>query len=199
VLTGTLEQILNRGLPRSPRARTLCAALAGKSLIIALPELARVRMSSNGVTLELTPAQPTASADATLTGGPFSLLALVTGSAAPTLQRGAAAISGDAQIAQQFEELLQLLRPDPEEELSMLVGDVAAHQIGRLARFSRAFSAHAVDTGLDNLAEYLGHERSDLVPHNEGEQFLRGVDALREGVDRAQARIELLARRRSVT
>jgi ubiquinone biosynthesis protein UbiJ len=34
------------------------------------------------------------------------------------------------------------------------------------------------------------------VPRNEGEQFLRGVDAVREAVDRLAARIELLARRR---
>ena len=47
-----------------------------------------------------------------------------------------------------------------------------------------------------NLAEYLGHERGDLVPRNEGEQFLRGVDAVREGVDRVEARLENLARRR---
>jgi ubiquinone biosynthesis protein UbiJ len=34
------------------------------------------------------------------------------------------------------------------------------------------------------------------VPRNEGEHFLRGVDTLREAVDRAQARIEQLQRRR---
>jgi ubiquinone biosynthesis protein UbiJ len=34
------------------------------------------------------------------------------------------------------------------------------------------------------------------VPRAEGEQFLRGVDAVREGVDRAAARLENLARRR---
>jgi len=36
------------------------------------------------------------------------------------------------------------------------------------------------------------------VPRNEGEQFLRGVDAVREGVDRLAARIELLTARRGV-
>jgi ubiquinone biosynthesis protein UbiJ len=49
---------------------------------------------------------------------------------------------------------------------------------------------------VENLAEYLGHERHDLVPRNEGEQFLKGVDALREDVDRLDARIALLRQRR---
>ena len=56
----------------------------------------------------------------------------------------------------------------------------------------------AACTSLLNLAEYLGHESGDLVPRREGEQFLRGVDTLREDVDRAAARLELLARRRGV-
>jgi ubiquinone biosynthesis protein UbiJ len=67
------------------------------------------------------------------------------------------------------------------------------------ARAGRDVGARAADTGLNNLAEFLGHERADLVPRHEGEQFLRGVDALREAVDRAQARIDLLARRRSAS
>ena len=49
-----------------------------------------------------------------------------------------------------------------------------------------------------NLAEYLGHERGHLVPRAEGEQFLRGVDAVREDLDRLQARLDLLARRRGL-
>ena len=58
------------------------------------------------------------------------------------------------------------------------------------------FGRRAADTTLRNLAEYLGHERADLVPRHEGEQFLRGVDTLREGVDRLQARLDVVARRR---
>jgi ubiquinone biosynthesis protein UbiJ len=37
------------------------------------------------------------------------------------------------------------------------------------------------------------------VPRAEGEQFLRGVDALREDLDRLQARLDLLAQRRTLT
>jgi ubiquinone biosynthesis protein UbiJ len=52
----------------------------------------------------------------------------------------------------------------------------------------------AATTSVRNIAEYLGHERRDLVPRNEAEQFLRGVDSLREDVDRLAARIEHLTR-----
>ncbi len=79
-----------------------------------------------------------------------------------------------------------------------MVGDIAAHRLGRLARMGADWGRKAAATGLANTAEYLGHERADLVPRAEGEQFLRGVDALREDLDRLQARLELLTQRRGV-
>ena len=197
MLTATLENLLNRGLPRSPRARQLCESLSGRSVAIVVPDIVRLRLTSTGQTLAVT--RDDAPADATLTGGVLGLLALTGDSAQRVLQRGAVTISGDSEVAKGFRELAQLLRPDLEEELSLLVGDVPAHQLGRLARLGASFSARAADTTLRNLAEYLGHERGDLVSRNEGEQFLRGVDALREGVDRLQARLDLLARRRGAS
>lgn len=194
MLSATLDNLLNRGLPRSPRARQLCAELEGKSVAIEIRAITRLRVASTGPTLTVT--RDDAPADATLTGGPLSLLALAGESPDAVLQRGAVAIGGDAELAQKFRELARLLRPDLEEELSLLLGDVPAHQLGRLARLGLNWSRKAASTTLANLAEYLGHERADLVPRNEGEQFLRGVDAVREGVDRLAARIELLARRR---
>ena len=197
MLSATLEKLLNRGLPRSPRARQLCAALSGRSVAIVVPDILRLRVSSNGQTL--TVMRDDAPADATLRGGALSLLALASDSAQAVIQRGDVAISGDSEVAQGYRELAQLLRPDLEEELSLLIGDVPAHQLGRLARLAAGWSGRAADTTLRNLAEYLGHERGDLVSRNEGEQFLRGVDALRESVDRLQARLELIARRRGAT
>jgi ubiquinone biosynthesis protein UbiJ len=76
------------------------------------------------------------------------------------------------------------------------VSDVPAHQIGRFARMAFGWTHKAAATTVQNIAEYLGHERHDLVPRNEGEQFLRGVDALREDVDRLEARISHLSQQR---
>jgi ubiquinone biosynthesis accessory factor UbiJ len=193
MLTATLENLLNRGLPRSLRARQLTAELNGRSLAIVLPDIARLRLASTGVTLAAT--FDAAAADATLSGGPLALLTLLGPSALPALQSGGVAISGDAEIADRFRELLALLRPDFEEEMSLAIGDVPAHELARLVRGAGDFAAKAAGTALMNLAEYLAHESADLVPRNEGEQFLRGVDALREGVDRLQARVERLERR----
>jgi ubiquinone biosynthesis protein UbiJ len=191
MLTATIENVLNRGLPSSPRAQRLCAELAGRKVLIDIRGLARVVVESTGSSLKLS--RVDTAADAEISGGPFSLLAL--GGPAPEalLQRGDVRIQGDVEVAQKFRELALLLRPDLEEELSLFVGDVPAHQAGRFARMALGWTRKAAATTARNVAEYLAHERRDLVPRNEADQFLRGVDTLREDVDRLAARIDILA------
>lgn len=193
MLTGTLENILNRGLPRSVRARQLCAELAGRRLAIEAPAMARVLVGSTGGSLSLT--RGAGSADAEIIGGPLSLALLSGGFSESPLRRGDIEVRGDVEVAQKFQELLRLLSPDPEEELSLLVGDAPAHRVGRLARGSLGWTRRAVTTLLRDFGEYASHERRDLVSRQEGEQFLRGVDALREDADRFEARLALLQRR----
>lgn len=193
MLTATLENVLNRGLPRSPRAQQLCAELAGRRIAIEAPALARLLVESTGNSLRITRVGPPA--DAEVVGGPLSLLALGSGPPDAPLSRGEIEVRGDAELAQKFRELARLLAPDPEEELSILVGDVAAHRIGRLTRGALDWSRNAAVTLLQDVGEYFSHERADLIPREEGEQFLRGVDALREDVDRLDARLELLQQR----
>jgi ubiquinone biosynthesis accessory factor UbiJ len=198
MLTATLENVLNRGLPRSPRAQQLCAELAGRSVAVAITGSSRrILVESTGLSLKLRAVSAGALAspgDATISGGPFSLLALSGPAPEAVLQRGDVRIDGDAELAQKFRELALLLRPDLEEELSLVVGDVPAHQLGRFARAALGWTRKAASTTVRNAAEYLGHERRDLVPRSEADQFLRGVDTLREDVDRLAARIDLLTR-----
>lgn len=195
MLTETIGNLLNRGLPRSVRAQQLCAELAGRSLALEVRGLGRLRLESDGTRLAVTPGA--AAADAELSVGPLGLLALAGAGAQAAVQRGEAGMSGDGEIAARFRELLTLLKPDPEEELALVLGDVPAHQLARLSRRAAAWSAQAADTAWRTSADYLAHERADLVPRQEGEQFLRGVDALREDLDRVSARLELLAKRRA--
>jgi len=217
MLTRTIDNLVNRGLPRSPRARELVARLKGRSIAIQIDGFARVRVESDGLLLHVaatagasgaaasgagtsgTPAPGTGeagAADATVTGGPLALLELARSGSQGVVQRGAVTISGDAQLAEQFQELARLLAPDFEEELSLVIGDVPAHQLARWAGIGGRWLGNAARTTFVNVAEYLAHERADLVPRQEGEQFLRGVDAAREAVDRLEARLALLERRR---
>lgn len=193
MLTATIQNALNRGLPRSPRAQQLCAELAGRRIALEAPAMARLVVESTGNSLRIT--RGSLPADAEVIGGPLSLLALAGSAADAPLARGEVEVRGDAELAQKFRELARLLAPDPEETLSVFMGDVAAHRLGRLARGALGWTRDAAATLLRDAGEYFSHERGDLVSREEGEQFLRGVDALREDADRLDARLELLTQR----
>jgi ubiquinone biosynthesis protein UbiJ len=133
--------------------------------------------------------------DACIRGTPWSLLALSGEDARGLIQRGEVRIDGDGAVAEQFRELLQHLRPDLEDVLSRLLGRSIAHLLVRTLRGASGWARSSAQTGARNLAEYLAHETGDLVPLAEAEQFLRGVDELREQLDRADARTRELEQR----
>jgi ubiquinone biosynthesis protein UbiJ len=187
-----LEQIatvLNRGVAASTRAQDLCQRLEGRTLAVRVDGMSVhvvARVTASQITLvsagEIAP-------DSTVSGTPLSLLALAGPDGQRRLRSGAVTVSGDAEIAQSFHELLRAARPDLEEELSRLVGDVAAHQIGNLVRSASGWGRKTAQTFAANVSEYLQEESRDLVTRPEIEEFLAGVDELRESADRLQARI----------
>ena len=154
----------------------------------------RLVVESTGETLHLK-RDAAAATEAEIVGGPFSLLALAGAAPEAVIQRGDVQIRGDVELAQRFRELAMLLRPDIEEEVSKVIGDVPAHHLGRFARAAFGWTRNAASTQAQNMAEYLAHERQHLVPRAEADQLLKGVDTLRENIDRLEARIELLARK----
>jgi len=195
MLTQAIENLLNRNLPRSPRAGELCAALAGKRVRIEARALGWVLIAealntSIRLTKDEAGGQPP---DAEISGSLLNLAALAGSHPEEVIQRGDVTIRGDAEIAQKFRELAMLLRPDVEEELSRLIGDTPAHQALRLVRMATGFGKRAAQTGVRNVAEYLAHETGDLVPRAEAEDFYRGVERLREDLDRLEARAGLIA------
>jgi len=194
MLTQAIENLLNRNLPRSPRARELAASLAGKRVRVEAQGLGWVVIAeslNSSIRLTKSPVdgQPP---DADISGSLLNLAALAGSHPEEVIQRGDVTIRGDAEVAQKFRELAMLLKPDVEEELSRLIGDSPAHQALRLVRLATGFGRRAAQTGVRNVAEYLAHERGDLVPRAEAEDFYRGVERLREDLDRVEARVHLI-------
>jgi ubiquinone biosynthesis protein UbiJ len=104
----------------------------------------------------------------------------------------AAQIRGDAEIANRYRELFLLARPDPEEELSRWIGDLPARRLSQFAARALGAARRVRRTAGENIAEYLQEEGRDLVNKTELEEFLRGVDSLRDTADRVDARLKQL-------
>ncbi|MGH8292903.1 MAG: ubiquinone biosynthesis accessory factor UbiJ [Gammaproteobacteria bacterium] len=104
-------------------------------------------------------------------------------------------LNGDAETGQIFSRLLKQADLDWEELLSRYVGDIAAHQIGNLARGLLHWGRDAGSRLGQDLAEYLVYESGALPPRHEVENFLDGVDRLKNDAERLAARLQRLAGR----
>jgi ubiquinone biosynthesis accessory factor UbiJ len=191
-----VERALNRQIAASGRARALLAELDGRSMELRFAATPfRVRLAATAEALTVRPAADEP-ADAVIEGTPLSFLRLATGEAAQSIRAGGMDVRGDAEIAEAFRRLLEAARPDLEEELSRVTGDVAAHYLAGFARDALDFGRRAGDAFARNLGEYLTEESRDLPVRLEVEEFLEGVDRLREAVDRLETRIAALMRAR---
>lgn len=194
MLLTALESTLNRNIAAASTARALCARLAGKTLrlqIAGIPFELLLRAEAEGIYLT---ADSDTTADATLSGSPIGLLTLAKQTSTSSLSGSSVRIAGDAEVAQAFSQLLKQVKPDLEEELSRMIGDVAAHQIGNTVRSVFGFGRRLGDTLLQNVGEYLSEESRDVPSKTEAEEFIRDVDTLRDDVERFDARLSALER-----
>jgi ubiquinone biosynthesis protein UbiJ len=186
-----LERLLNRNITGNGQAQSLARALEGKSLEVrVLPTPVRVRLAAAGGSVTVTAGGEPA-ADAVIEGTPLALAALAAPGGDERVRSVGLRIEGDAEVAQAFRRLLEAARPDLEEELSRLTGDVVAHHAANLARQAIGFARKAADTFAQNVGEYLTEESRDLPSRPELATFLEGVDRLREQVDRFEARLAI--------
>jgi len=206
----SLEALLNRYIGGSAEARALAQRLQGTSLQVNIEGVTKIRARVFGGRLALVngeesraeesaamplPASPAAPADAVISGTPTALLALLKGGIRRDPARPAAQIRGDAEIANLYRELFTAARPDLEEELSRFIGDFPARRVSQFARRALELGARFRRTAGENIAEYLQEESRDLVNKTELEEFLRGVDGVREATDRIEARLGRLEQR----
>jgi len=195
VLTELIENLLNRNLGDSPGARRACAELKGRRLKLMIRDLdIAITIESLGESLKIS-RYGEGECHAEVEGSPINLLAMTGPAPERLLKSGAVQVRGEVELLQRYRDLGLLLKPDLEEELSRLIGNSPAHRLAALARGALAFGRRGADTTLRNAAEYFAHETRDLVPRAEAEVFLNEVDQLREGVDRAAARLDTMLER----
>jgi ubiquinone biosynthesis accessory factor UbiJ len=200
-LAAMLERALNREIAESTPARDLVADLDGESFAIDVRGLGAtcvLRATDGRVTVE--PRWPPATEaarppTATLSATPIDLLRLARSADLSTLRGTLAEIKGSPEVAERFAKLLKLARPDLEEYASRWLGDVPAHALGEAARAAGAWLERAANALRANTAEFLQEESRALPATLEVQAFYSDVERLRDGVERAAARLARLERR----
>jgi ubiquinone biosynthesis protein UbiJ len=177
---------LNHLLDAEPWARERLAPFAGEALELCAPPLPRLRLTilPDG-RVEAGGAEPALA----IRLGPETLLAAARSEA--ELMRSVE-LAGNAKLASEVMALVRHLRWDAEEDLSKLVGDVAAQRIVRAVRSFIAWQADAAGRLARALADYASEEARFVVPRREHEMHARAVAELRDALGRLEKRIARL-------
>jgi ubiquinone biosynthesis accessory factor UbiJ len=101
-------------------------------------------------------------------------------------------IDGDAHLATEISKVLQHMRWDIEEDLSKVVGDIAAYKIGEVSKKSFAEVKKQSINAAEMLSEYWQEEKNILAKKRHVEQFNADVDTLKSDVARFSKRLQKL-------
>jgi ubiquinone biosynthesis protein UbiJ len=114
---------------------------------------------------------------------------------ASTLINGGIQLSGDSAPLLQLQRLLHRLDIDWEGSLAKVVGDLPAHQLGRMVRGGVRWGRQAINSMNRQAEEFLHEEARLLPPSAELQDFYEAVTRLDVNVDRAEARLRKLQQR----
>jgi ubiquinone biosynthesis protein UbiJ len=157
--------LLNQLLERERWARERLARLAGETAELRPPLLPPLRLVI-GAGGRIEPGGGEPSAIVTLEG-----------------------VTGEGALADELRFLQRNLRWDFEEELSRLMGDVAAERVGGVLRAFARWQVDAAQRVTEALADYATVESNALVRRGELARFAVEVERLRAALDDLERRL----------
>jgi ubiquinone biosynthesis protein UbiJ len=191
-----LERAIGAALSMDPHTQRALAPLAGKVLrvelrvpqseIFVLPQAGGVRLA----------AHHEGAVDCTVSGAASDFVALALAADKPAaLVNGDLRVAGDSALLLDLEKALAGLDVDWEQRLSLVIGESAAHQLGRALRGSARLGQRARTRFEQHVEEFIHEEARLAPPRAEVEDFFSDLRALAARADRLEAGVRRLARR----
>ncbi|QZA76981.1 sterol-binding protein [Deefgea tanakiae] len=180
-----LAGILNHLLAQAPALQAELADLRGRTVRLELPIVAAVVVVTEDGLL----AESHAPAEATLSMPARFFVTRFTDRQAASRQ---VRISGDAELAGKAGNILAGLQWDAAEDLSLLVGDILAHRISRVAASLLEAPKEMGQRMAVSVVEYVRDERKILPQKHHVTEFCDQVDTLRDDIARLEKRLQRL-------
>ncbi len=186
MLSSVAAAAINHLLRREGWARERLLPYAGR--------VARLTVPPTSVTLTVTSAGEVAAAmsteaDVTVTVAAASIMEVLRD---PQTASSKAQVTGDGHFAEVISYLFTHLRWDVEEDISRVVGDVAAHRIANFGRDLAQLPGRVADSVSRSIATYLRDEGGAVPSRAEVEAFNAEVDVLRDDAARLEKLLERL-------
>lgn len=187
-LPAPLLAAINHLLGQASWAREKLAAFAGHSAQIKLPPFEAAFLIAPDGSI----AAPAADAELEVSISLPATTPLLALQGKDAVMR-AARIEGSAEFAETLGFVIRNLRWDAEEDLSNLIGDIAAHRLVKGGQELAARQRQATQNFAANLAEYFTEEQPLIARQTDIASFSAEIDRLRDDVARLDKRLQRLA------
>ena len=127
--------------------------------------------------------------DVQISGSLISFTNLLRDNSSDALRDGSIGINGDVAVAQKFQKLFEMIKPDIEEELSHVVGDVMANNIVKFSKKTGDWMLNTRDILQENIKEYLQEEIKLMPSKYEFNFFSKEVSKIRDDIERLEKKI----------
>jgi len=127
--------------------------------------------------------------DVQISGSLISFTNLLRDNSSDALRDGSIGINGDVAVAQKFQKLFEMIKPDIEEELSHVVGDVMANNIVKFSKKTGVWMINTRDILQENIKEYLQEEIRLMPSKYEFNFFSKEVSKIRDDIERLEKKI----------
>lgn len=190
MISSTFTQFLNHLLAQESWARAVLQKHAGKLACIDLEVLQiRVRVAADGYVQSVSDMQVQEDVRLNMKLADLPLIAQDSTRAVSYVK-----IEGDADFAQAISQLSQDLRWEVEDDLSRVVGDIAARRVVSGGRQLAHFVGQTHQKLQENFADYFLEENPMLVRPRAVSAFSDQVNKTRDDVERLMKRLERLER-----
>ena len=187
MLNGLASSISRHLLEPADWARLRLAEHTGKQITIELPMMTMtLQIESDG---HLEPIQRVENPEVTIVLTPLAVALWMPDRQAALRE---VRVEGDTELAAAISYVAANLRWDFEEDLSRVVGDVAANRIGSGVRGMATWPRHAAGSMAHGVAEYLSEESQLLATPLQVVGFAKNVDDLRDTAERLGKRLDRL-------
>lgn len=188
-----IEQVINRYLALDPEVQGKLSELEGKVIrldLVGTNKQLFVFPTGHGLQIRQ---NYDGDVDTVLSGSSIALFKMgILPDSANLLLKGEVELHGDTRLGHRFKRILSQMDIDWAEPLAEIVGDELAYQLVQTGRKFTNWGKSSIQSFSQSFSEYLQEESRDAVTESEIEIFNQGVDALREDVERLQARIKAI-------
>jgi len=191
MLSGTAAVALNHLLRDAEWARAQLIPFAGCIIRFDVSPLAAAFVIESDGRLAAAPLESEAAALVQLSGPTLVRLVWLRDESA----RQDVRVTGDNALASALTGVLSALHWDVEEDLSRVIGDVAAHRVAQAGSAFLAWQSRTATNLAQSLAEYWTEEQPLIASGEAVREFVQAVDVLRDDTERLEKRIERLLSR----